>query len=81
MIHHLKEYVEQVGMGLFNLVEQQHRVRIPVDRIRLQANVNIHNVFNGSGSSVLNLNYGPLWLQPSLLQDGRMMQFSATLTF
>ena len=29
----------------------------------------------------LNINYGPLWLQPSLLQDGRMLQFSGSLTF
>src|SRR6266853_2181265 len=40
--------------------------------IRLQGNFNIYNVFNGSASSTLNTNYGPLWLQPSLLQDGRM---------
>jgi hypothetical protein len=32
-------------------------------------------------SSTLNTNYGPLWLQPSLLQDGRMVQFSGNLTF
>jgi hypothetical protein len=51
------------------------------ERMRLQANVNIYNVFNGSASSVLNVNYGPSWLQPSLLQDGRMVQFSSTLTF
>jgi hypothetical protein len=50
-------------------------------RMRLQANFNIYNVFNGSASSVLNVNYGPLWLQPSLLQDGRMVQFSGSLTF
>jgi len=50
-------------------------------RMRLQANVNVYNVFNGSASSVLNVNYGPLWLQPSLLQDGRMLQFSGNLTF
>jgi hypothetical protein len=51
------------------------------DRMRLQANFNIYNVFNGSASSVLNVNYGPLWMQPSLLQDGRMVQFSGSLTF
>ena len=51
------------------------------ERMRLQANFNVYNVFNGSASSVLNVNYGPLWLQPSLLQDGRMVQFSGTLTF
>jgi len=51
------------------------------ERMRLQANFNIYNVFNGSASSVLNVNYGPLWMQPSLLQDGRMVQFSGSLTF
>jgi hypothetical protein len=50
-------------------------------RMRLQANFNVYNLFNGSASSVLNLNYGSSWLQPSLLQDGRMVQFSGTLTF
>ena len=50
-------------------------------RVRVQGNFNIYNVFNGSASSTLNTNYGPFWLQPSLLQDGRMLQFSATLTF
>jgi hypothetical protein len=51
------------------------------ERMRVQANFNIYNVFNGSASSVLNNNYGPLWMQPSLLQDGRMLQFSGSLTF
>jgi hypothetical protein len=50
-------------------------------RVRLQGNFNIYNLFNGSASSTLNTNYGPLWLQPSLLQDGRMVQFSASLTY
>jgi hypothetical protein len=48
---------------------------------RSGARPNIYNVFNGSASSTLNTNYGPLWLQPSLLQDGRMVQFSASLNF
>ena len=30
------------------------------ERMRLQANFNVYNVFNGSASSVLNVNYGPL---------------------
>jgi hypothetical protein len=50
-------------------------------RVRLQANLNMYNVFNGSASSTLNTTYGSSWLQPSLLQDGRMVQFSAMLTF
>jgi hypothetical protein len=51
------------------------------ERVRVQGNVNIYNLFNGSASSTLNNTYGPLWLQPSLLQDGRMLQFSANVTF
>ena len=50
-------------------------------RMRLQANLNIYNIFNGSAIQVENLNYGPLWLQPSLIEDGRMVQFSANFTF
>jgi Carboxypeptidase regulatory-like domain len=50
-------------------------------RVRLQGNFNIYNVFNGSAISTLNTTYGPLWLQPLLLQDGRMVQFSGLLTF
>ena len=49
--------------------------------VRLQGNINVYNLFNGSASSTLNTNYGPLWLQPSLLRDGRMLQFSASVTF
>ena len=51
------------------------------ERMRLQANFNIYNLFNGSASSTLNVNYGSLWLQPTLIQDARMVQFSGSLTF
>jgi outer membrane receptor protein involved in Fe transport len=50
-------------------------------RVRLQGNLNIYNIFNSSAILVENTNYGPLWLQPSLIEDGRMVQFSANLTF
>jgi hypothetical protein len=50
-------------------------------RVRLTGNFNVYNVFNGSGIQIENLNYGPLWLQPSLIEDGRMIQFSGSLTF
>jgi hypothetical protein len=44
-------------------------------------NFNVYNIFNGSAIQLENLNFGPLWLQPSLIEDGRMVQFSANLTF
>jgi hypothetical protein len=51
------------------------------ERMRLQANFNVYNLFNGSAISTLNTNYGALWLLPSLTQDGRMVQVSGSLTF
>ena len=50
-------------------------------RVRLTGNFNVYNLLNGSAILVENLNYGPLWLQPSLIEDGRMIQFSANVTF
>ena len=50
-------------------------------RVRLTGNFNLYNVLNGSAILVENLTYGPLWLQPSLMQDGRMIQFSANVIF
>ncbi len=50
-------------------------------RVRLTGNFNVYNLFNGSAIQTENLNYGSLWLQPSLTEDGRMVQFSANLTF
>jgi hypothetical protein len=38
-------------------------------------------VLNGSAVQALNTNYGPQWLVPSAVEDGRMIQFSANLTF
>jgi hypothetical protein len=56
------------------------RVRL-TDKVRLQANINIYNVFNGSAVRILNTTYGSQWRQPSLIEDGRMVQFNGTLTF
>ena len=53
---------------------------VMTSKVRLQANFNIYNVFNGSASSVLNTNTVHCGCN-SLLQDGRMVQFSASLTF
>ena len=37
VVHHLQEDVEQVGMGLLDLVEQQHAMRMLVDLVGQQA--------------------------------------------
>jgi hypothetical protein len=51
------------------------------ERVRLTGNLNLYNLFNTSAIQIENVNYGTLWLQPSLIEDGRMVQFSANLTF
>ncbi|HEY3159575.1 MAG TPA: carboxypeptidase regulatory-like domain-containing protein [Vicinamibacterales bacterium] len=50
-------------------------------RTVLQGNFNVYNVFNSSAVAVLNTNYGSRWLEPSRIQDGRMIQFSATFSY
>lgn len=56
------------------------RLRL-TDRVILQGNLNVFNVFNGAAVHVLNTTYGSNWQVPSRTQDGRMVQFSATLTY
>src|SRR5262249_20157760 len=48
---------------------------------RIQANVDLYNVLNSS--TVLNVisTYGPRWLQPTQILDGRMLKFSAQIDF
>ena len=50
-------------------------------RVRLTGNFNMYNLFNSSAIQIENVNYGSLWLQPSLIEDGRMVQVSANLNF
>jgi hypothetical protein len=42
--------------------------------------LNLYNILNASAIQIGNLSYGRLWLQPSLIEDGRMVQVSANLT-
>ena len=50
-------------------------------RLRMQGNVDIYNVFNGSGVVQVNNAYGPQWRQPTEVQDPRILQFSAQILF
>jgi hypothetical protein len=56
------------------------RVRFS-DRISMQGNLNVFNVFNSAAVLVLNTTYGGNWQQPSRTMDGRMIQFSGTITY
>ena len=66
----------------FNRLDLRLGKRFKVtEKVRLQANANFYNLLNGSAVLALNTTYGPQWLVPSAIQDGRMVQFSASLTF
>jgi len=47
----------------------------------MPGNVDIYNVFNGSGAVQVNNTFGPQWRQPTGVQDPRILQFSAQLNF
>ena len=51
------------------------------DRVSIQGNLNLFNVFNGVAVLALNNNYGGAWQRPSRTQDGRMIQFSGTVNY
>ena len=55
--------------------------RFRVDRTRIEANVDIFNIVNGSGVQVHNVNYGTGWLGPRNLQLPRYVMFSTQLNF
>jgi Carboxypeptidase regulatory-like domain len=50
-------------------------------RLRLQGNLDLYNAFNGSGVVQVNNAYGSQWRQPTEVQDPRIVQFSAQLSF
>ena len=47
VVHHLQQDVEQVGMRLLDLVEQQHAVRMLIDRIGQQAALIVADIARG----------------------------------
>ncbi len=48
---------------------------------RLQANVDLYNVFNASSVVNFNSTFGSLWLQPTQILDARLFKFSAQIDF
>ncbi len=50
-------------------------------RAKLQANVDLYNAFNRSPIVGVVTQFGSRWLTPTQILDGRLIQFSANLTF
>jgi hypothetical protein len=47
IVHHLQQDVEQVGMRFLDLVEQQHAVRLLVDRVGQQTTLVVADIARG----------------------------------
>jgi hypothetical protein len=54
---------------------------IRMGRTRLQANVDLYNALNASPVTGVIGTYGPRWLQPNQILEGRLIQLSGQLTF
>jgi hypothetical protein len=50
-------------------------------RSRITANLDLFNLFNGTGITTVNPTYGAQWQRPTLLQQGRYVQFSGQVDF
>ena len=48
---------------------------------RLMANLDIYNLFNGTGVDVINAQYGPNWRRPVVLQTPRYAKISGQFDF
>ena len=48
---------------------------------RLMANLDIYNVMNGSGLLSENYTYGPNWLKPGAILNGRLFKFGGQFSF
>jgi hypothetical protein len=55
-------------------------VRLPRG-FRLNATVDLYNAFNASPILSINTRYGPQWLQPQSILDGRLVKFGGQVTF
>lgn len=62
-------------------VDVRFTKRFRVDRTRIDANVDIFNIVNGSGVQVHNVNFGTGWLGPRQIQLPRYVMFSTQVNF
>jgi hypothetical protein len=50
-------------------------------RVHVQANVDAYNALNSSSIALVNVTYGSQWRLPLAVLEGRLIQFSANVTF
>jgi hypothetical protein len=49
--------------------------------MKLQANLDVYNIFNSGALLTTNVNFGPAWRNPTEILDGRLFQVSGQLTW
>ena len=54
---------------------------VTMGRRRIQANFDLYNLFNSSDILGENTTFGSSWRKPTLILNGRLIQFSANMTF
>lgn len=69
-----EDRIYQVDLRLGKSFRFQHGVR-------LNATIDLYNALNASPILSINTRYGPQWLQPQQILDGRLVKFGAQLTF
>ena len=67
--------------GRLNQLDLRLTKNFTVRRTRLQANVDLYNALNASPVTGVIGTYGPRWLQPTQILEGRLIQLSGQLTF
>jgi hypothetical protein len=54
---------------------------LQIDRVRIQGNLDLYNLFNASPVLAVNTRYGSQWLTPTYVLPGRILKFSAQVDF
>ena len=54
---------------------------VPIGKGRLQATMSLFNVFNSNATLTWSTRYGPTWLVPTSILQGRLVKFGAQLNF
>jgi len=67
------DYLNQFDLRLMRIFR--------VGRLRAQALLDIYNVFNASTATTLNQTFGPLWLRPQQIVQGRYLRFGTQIDF
>jgi hypothetical protein len=55
--------------------------RLAIGRFKMLANADLYNLFNATGIQAVNTTFGPNWLRPTQLQEGRYLKIGGQFDF